>query len=203
MADRCGTAADLYVRPDVISLLALVLAGLACQPAVETLPPPAPLTAMPVEPQTGGGAATFSPSVPSVEPQAGIETAVVVAVIDGDTIDVAIGGRTYRVRYIGINTPEYDEVCYWEATDANAALVEGQTVTMYRDVSETDRYGRLLRYVYAGDTFVNAELAAEGWAEAVEYPPDTAYADYLEALEDTARAAGLGCWPTGVFGDDR
>jgi micrococcal nuclease len=203
MADRHGTAIRLRACFGVIPLLALILAGLACQPAVETLPPPTLLPAVPAEAQASGGAETFSASTPSVEPQAGVETAVVVAVIDGDTIDVAMGGRTYRVRYIGINTPEYDEVCYWEATDANAALVEGQMVTMYRDVSETDRYGRLLRYVYAGDTFVNAELVAEGWAEAVEYPPDTAYADYLEELEDTARAAGLGCWPTGVFGDDR
>ncbi len=94
------------------------------------------------------------------------ETALVVDVIDGDTIDVRLGGDTYRVRYIGVNTPERDEPCYFEATAANAVLVEGQTVTLVRDVSETDRYGRLLRYVYAGPVFVNAELVAQGYAEA-------------------------------------
>jgi micrococcal nuclease len=184
------------ILPKIVGLLALILAVLACQPPMETVPPPTPPAEIVVRPPA-------STPLPTAETQPDGEVATVVAVIDGDTIDVDLGGRTYRVRYIGINTPEYDEVCYWEATSANAALVEGQTVTMYRDVSETDRYGRLLRYVYVGDTFVNAELVAEGWAEAVEYPPDTSYADYLEGLEDAARAAGLGCWPTGVFSDGR
>lgn len=177
----------------LVPLLALVLAGLACQPPMETVPPPTPPAQVVVRPPT-------STPLPTAEAWLDDEeVATVVAVIDGDTIDVDLGGRTYRVRYIGINTPEYDEACYGEAASANAALVEGQTVTMYRDVSETDRYGRLLRYVYVGDTFVNAVLVAEGWAEAVEYPPDVSYADYFERLEDAARAAGLGCWPTGVF----
>ena len=34
----------------------------------------------------------------------------VTQVIDGDTIEVEIDGRTYRVRYVGVNTPERDEV---------------------------------------------------------------------------------------------
>lgn len=127
------------------------------------------------------------------------ESARVVQIIDGDTIDVRIDGETYRVRYVGVNTPERDEPCYREATGANSALVKDQTVTLVRDVSNTDQYGRLLRYVYVGETFVNAELVAEGYAEAREYPPDTAYADYLEDLESSARAQKLGCYPTGVF----
>jgi endonuclease YncB( thermonuclease family) len=127
------------------------------------------------------------------------ETALVVDVIDGDTIDVRMGGERYRVRYIGVNTPEYDEPCYNEATAANAVLVDGQTVTLVRDVSETDRYGRLLRYVYAGSVFVNAELVLEGYAEAREYPPDTSYQDYLEGLETQARRSQIGCYPSGVF----
>lgn len=120
-------------------------------------------------------------------------------VIDGDTIDVVINGQSYRVRYIGVNTPELDEPCYDDATNANLSLVGGETVQLVKDVSDTDRYGRLLRYVYVGDLFVNAELVTEGWAEAVRYEPDTAYLDIFYELEDEARAAGLGCHPTGVF----
>ena len=127
------------------------------------------------------------------------EQATVTRVIDGDTIDVRLNGRTERVRYIGINTPERDEVCYEAATAANAALVSGQQVTLVRDVSETDSYGRLLRYVYVGDVFVNGEMVADGYAESRAYPPDTRQQMYLDSLERAAKAAGRGCHPTGVF----
>ncbi len=127
------------------------------------------------------------------------EVGRVVNVIDGDTIDVLIDGVRSRVRYIGINTPERDEACYREATRANARLVDGQTVTLVRDVSETDRFGRLLRYVYVNGQFVNEILVREGYAEAVQYPPDTAHARLFNDLERAARAANLGCHPTGVF----
>jgi endonuclease YncB( thermonuclease family) len=133
-----------------------------------------------------------------VTPSSG-DLAVVVEVIDGDTIDVNIGGGVYPVRYIGINSPEADELCSAEATIANANLVEGQAVTLVKDVSETDQYNRLLRYVYIGETFVNAELVRQGWAEAVEYPPDLANAPFFNDLEDAARLQNLGCWPSGVF----
>jgi micrococcal nuclease len=130
------------------------------------------------------------------------DLAIVVDVIDGDTIDVNIGGSVYRVRYIGVNTPEADELCSTEATTANAALVEGQAVELVKDMSEIDQYNRLLRYVYVGETFVNAELVRQGWAEAVEYPPDLANAPLFNDLEDAARLQNLGCWPSGVFFDE-
>src|SRR5687768_16481045 len=102
------------------------------------------------------------------------DQALVTHVVDGDTIEVRMNDVGYRVRYIGVNTPERDETCYAEAADANVALVENQTVTLVRDTSNTDQFGRLLRYVYIGDQFVNAILVTQGYAEAVEYPPDTA-----------------------------
>ena len=131
----------------------------------------------------------------------GGETAQVTDIIDGDTIDVDINGVGYRVRYIGVNTPERDETCYADATNANADLVDGQTVTLVRDSSNTDRYGRLLRYIYVGNVFVNAQLVQEGWAESVEYPPDTANAATFRQLEDAAARSNLGCHPTGIFDD--
>jgi micrococcal nuclease len=91
-----------------------------------------------------------------------VEIGVAVYVVDGDTIDVQLGEAIRRVRYIGMNTPERGEPCFQEATTANAALVDGRTVAMVRDVSETDRYGRLLRYVYVDELFVNAALVADG-----------------------------------------
>ena len=141
-----------------------------------------------------------TPSAPETGSISG-ETAQVTRVIDGDTIDVQMNGVSYRVRYIGMNTPESNEPCFADATNANAALMSGKTVTLVKDTSETDVYGRLLRYVYAGDIFVNEELVREGWAENAVYPPDTKYEDVFHQLELQARAANIGCHPTGNFND--
>ena len=125
----------------------------------------------------------------------------VVNIVDGDTIDVRQGDVTYVVRYIGINTPERNEVCYADAKQANTDLVSGQMVRMERDRSNTDRYGRLLRYVYAGDIFINERLVADGYAEAVLYEPDDRFFDRFSEIEGQAAQAGLGCHPTGIFND--
>jgi endonuclease YncB( thermonuclease family) len=129
------------------------------------------------------------------------ETGSVVNVIDGDTIDVMLDGQRVRVRYIGMNTPERDESCYAEATAANAALVESKTVTLVKDQSETDSFDRLLRYIYVGDIFVNAQLVTQGYAEAVLYEPDDAHYNEFLNLERQATNANLGCHPTGIFND--
>ncbi len=122
------------------------------------------------------------------------DTALVTQVIDGDTI-VIEGG--YRVRYIGIDTPEIHdgvEPFGTEALEANRQLVEGKVVRLERDVSQTDKYGRLLRYVYADGIFINGELVRLGLAEAKAYPPDTRYQEELEQLEKEAREGGRGMW---------
>ncbi|MDQ4075204.1 MAG: thermonuclease family protein [Chloroflexota bacterium] len=120
--------------------------------------------------------------------------ASVTAVIDGDTIDVEINGQPYRVRYIGVDTPERGDPFYHEASQANADLVAGRDVWLEKDVSETDRYGRLLRYVYVGDVMVNAELLRQGYARVLTYPPDVAHAEEFVALEQRAREAKMGLW---------
>jgi micrococcal nuclease len=131
----------------------------------------------------------------------GGETGQVTRVIDGDTIEVRINGQIYDVRYVGVNTPERDEPCFREATNFNARLVEGQTVRLVRDESNTDRYDRLLRYIYVDDTLVNRELVEEGYAEAVLYEPDDEYYREFRQLEIQAANQGLGCHPTGIFDD--
>ena len=122
------------------------------------------------------------------------ETVTVTRVIDGDTIVIATG---QLVRYIGIDTPEINpkiEAYGFAAWEANRELVEGKEITLECDISETDKYGRLLRYVYIDDIFVNAELVRRGLAEAKAYPPDTKHQEYLEELEAVAREAGQGIW---------
>jgi micrococcal nuclease len=126
----------------------------------------------------------------------------VVNVIDGDTVQVEMEGRIYPVRYTGIDCPEFGEYGYEQATRANRQLVQGKTVRLVKDVSDTDQYGRLLRYVYVGDTLVNAELVRRGLANALTCPPDVAYSGLLVQLEREARAAGRGLWaaPTPTSG---
>lgn len=165
---------------------AIVVTSAPSAPPATAAPLPTPTPPPPTTPP-----ATRAPAPTSTEEG---ESAQVARVIDGDTIEVAIDGQAYRVRYIGVNTPEIGQAFGEEASAANAALVEGKTVRLVRDVSETDRYGRLLRYVYAGDVFVNAELVRQGYAYASAYPPDVKYADYFAQLQADARANGAGLW---------
>lgn len=126
--------------------------------------------------------------------------ATVVRVVDGDTIEARIGAKLHKVRYIGINTPETVDPrrpvqCFGkEASDKNKELVSGKIVGLEKDVSETDRYDRLLRYVYADGIMVNAELVRLGYARATSYPPDVKYQDMFRKLEREARNAGRGLW---------
>jgi len=123
---------------------------------------------------------------------------LVTRVIDGDTIEVDIDGTIYKVRYIGLDAPELDdkqpEYCALaqEATRYNRQLVEGKTIRLEKDISETDKYERLLRYVYVDDIFVNAELVRQGLAWAKVYEPDTKYQDIIEKAEAEARKDKIG-----------
>lgn len=122
------------------------------------------------------------------------DAAKVTRVVDGDTIVVSVKGAQYKVRLIGINTPERGRPYYKEATEKTEELVLGKEVRLEKDVSETDKYGRLLRYVYAGDLFVNAELVKQGYAQQYTYPPDVKYADLFRKLAREARENELGLW---------
>lgn len=134
------------------------------------------------------------PGAECLPPDRPVESAHLVRVIDGDTIDVALGGQTRRVRYIGIDAPERNQPFYAESAAANRSLVAGKTLWLVRDVSETDRYGRLLRYVIAGEIFVNLALVREGYAQTMTVPPDVSCAEAFRAAEAEARAAGRGLW---------
>ncbi len=138
-------------------------------------------------------AALLGVGVPSQD-----ELALVKRVVDGDTIVVEIGGKEYRVRYIGVDAPESTtrQECFGrEATRFNRTLVEGQTVRLERDVSETDRYGRLLRYVYLSNgEMVNEVIIREGYALARSFPPDVKYQDRFREAEREAKQKQRGLW---------
>jgi len=109
-------------------------------------------------------------------------------------------GVVYTVRYIGIDTPETVhpslpvEPLGKEAMVKNAELVADKMVMLEKDVSETDQYGRLLRYVWVGEVLVNAELVRLGYAQVSTYPPDVRYQDLLLSLQREARAEERGLW---------
>jgi micrococcal nuclease len=76
----------------------------------------------------------------------------------------------------------------------NADLIAGKKVRLESDITDKDKYGRLLRYVYVGDTFINAEMVRQGCAWSIAYPPDVKYQVYLEAMEKEARQLKRGVW---------
>ena len=98
----------------------------------------------------------------------------------------AANGRTERVRYIGVDTPESVKPdtpveCFGnEASDFNKQLVQGREVRLVPDRGgRRTSYGRSLAFVYVGDTFVNAELLKDGYARTIEIEPNTSKAELL------------------------
>ena len=143
-----------------VPMLAIVLFTLAC--AQQQDAPPSPVTQT-----TALEHAAAIPVVPALRglPRPAKEVARVVRVIDGDSIEVDINGSLYKVTYIGMDTPETVhptrgvEPHGHEASERNRQFVEGKTAYLEKDISETDRYGRLLRYVYLDNSsMVNAIL---------------------------------------------
>ena len=110
---------------------------------------------------------------------------------DGDTFFLNTGEE---LRLIGINTPESYEDYYQEATERLEELVLGKKVTLEKDVSEIDKYGRLLRYVYVNDKFVNKIMVEEGWAKSYPHEPDIKYKKEFNSLESSAKSKELGIW---------
>jgi endonuclease YncB( thermonuclease family) len=139
-------------------------------------------------------------------PPANLLAATVIEVIDGDTIRVSLDGQVASVRLIGVDTPETVDpnspvMCYGpEATAFTRDQIAraGNRVLLEKDISETDRYGRLLRYVWLdhpdGRRMLNYELVAQGYAQVVTYPPDVKYADLFLQAQREARDQGRGLW---------
>lgn len=119
------------------------------------------------------------------------EAAWVKRVIDGDTVELF---DNRRVRLIGINTPESNQPYFWEAKNRLKELVEGKQVYLEKDISETDRFGRLLRYLWLDNELVNLKMVKEGYAHSYTYPPDIKYQTQILTAERGAREKKLGLW---------
>lgn len=118
-----------------------------------------------------------------------------IRVVNGDTIEVEDDtGIKYIVKYIGIDTPETYEYYGDIATEKNTELVLGKIVTLIKDISEVNRYGIILAYVYIEDIFVNAYLVQEGYAQVCTISSDLKYAYYFQKLQQEAQESGKGLW---------
>ncbi len=112
-------------------------------------------------------------------------------IVDGDTFDIASG---QRIRMIGIDTPERGEYFYKEASIRLKELIDGKEVILIKDVSETDRYGRLLRHVYLNGVWINKQMIDEGFAKLLTFPPDVEHVQIFKQAQKKARDAKRGMW---------
>jgi len=135
--------------------------------------------------------------VGGIKPDADNNSVKVVRAVDGDTVELE---NREMVRYIGIDTPETVDPsqpveCFGvEASLKNKELVEGKMARIERDISDRDKYSRLLRYIWIEDTLINLELVKQGFAYASSYPPDVKYQSQLAQAQEEARGANRGLW---------
>ena len=117
---------------------------------------------------------------------------LVVNVTDGDTFEISTGET---IRLICVDTPEKGEAGYKAATDFLASLILDKEVILETDTSDTDSYGRLLRYVYLNETiatdeglgynvtFVNKEVVRQGFGTVFRYGNDTSKCDEIGGIK--------------------
>lgn len=129
----------------------------------------------------------------------GRQTAEVVRVIDGDTLEVRATepgplptGHVVDVRMLEINTVERGHCGYQRATRELKQRL-GRTVELERDRELLDRYSRYLAYVYSGGELVNLTMVADGWADAVLYEPNDKHWQKIKAADDREPWPATGC----------
>lgn len=147
-----------------------------------------------------------------------LEKAIVMKVVDGDTLRVSVAGEEQTVRMIGINAPEsVSEKLYENTAEGRAAAVhlksivkQGDLVYLQKDTSDADRDGKLLRFVWIAKPssftdhnelkakMLNAKILADGYAVAHKYRPDDAYFDIFKVIQLDAFHAGCGLWELGT-----
>ena len=117
---------------------------------------------------------------------------LVTKVADGDTLTL---NTTEKIRLSGIDTAEKDNCYYAEAKSRLTDLTLQKEVFLEKDITNRDKYRRLLRYVYLNNTNVNFLLVQEGYAQVYDkYSYDTKYYLKLKEIEAPAKEQRLGIW---------
>lgn len=140
--------------------------------------------------------------------------AKITSVTDGDTVTAQAGSKSYKVRLIGVDTPETvhpsKPVSFYgkEASNFTKENLTGRYVYLEKDVSETDKYYRSLRYVWLNlpenlaypsfedvrDKMFNGILLRDGYATLATFPPDVKYLDYFRKIAKTASLKEIGLY---------
>jgi endonuclease YncB( thermonuclease family) len=188
-----ATAASTQMTAEAVGDPTDSAASTSGWPVIEaaTAPPGASPTVSPPNPWVAN--IPEAACIPTDIPQTGR----VVEVVDAQTIRVLMDRdqRVYAVRYIGIELPQsLNEPFTLNAILHNKELAYGKKATLVRDITDQDNFGRLLRYVMIGRTFVNYELIAGGYARVKPSPPDTACYTAFQVAEGQARSNELGIW---------
>lgn len=126
---------------------------------------------------------------------------MVTNVVDGDTLDVSINNKEERIRLLLVDTPETKHPSKPvqpfgpEASQFAKETLKGKEVEIELDVSERDKYGRLLAYVWLDGKMFNELLLEKGFARvAYVYPPNTKYVDQFYEIQKKAQKEGIGIW---------
>ena len=136
-----------------------------------------------------------------VKPNGKIKNLKVKRIVDGDTVELEKNGKTYKVRLIGVNTPESVHLDKAKNTKEGKIASEftknkltGKTVDIEFDVSPTDKYGRYLAYLYVDGYSYNEMLLEEGMAEVMMYAPNVKYKELYKQIEKRAKDKKIGIW---------
>lgn len=123
--------------------------------------------------------------------------------VDGDTIKITSNNKIYTVRMLAIDTPESVHptkgVEYYgkEASEYTCNLIKNakKIELEYDDNSDkTDKYDRLLAWVFVDDILLQKELVANGYAKIAYLYDDYKYTEELETNQELASAKGIGIW---------
>ena len=130
-----------------------------------------------------------------------IEFYQVTRVVDGDTFVINYNGEDEKVRLIGVDTPESvhpDEDKNTEfgvsVSNFSKEMLLGKQIQIEFDVSQRDKYGRLLAYVYIDGQMYNKILLEKGYAKVATYPPNVKYVDDFTSIQKEARENKVGLW---------
>ena len=117
----------------------------------------------------------------------------VLRVVDGDTFKCMIDGKEQTVRLIGVDTPESvnpnkekNTVEGKIASEYTKRYLEDRDVELEYDIQKTDKYGRVLAYVWNGDTLFNFKLIRDGIAKPMTIAPNVKYSKIIRNLEKKA-----------------
>ena len=153
-----------------------------------------PLPTMTVTPSPMPTMASSNPTAVACIPSAAAQKATVLEIVDGATVKVLMDDKVYVVRYLGLNPLDPLSPFYMASTAKNSELVYAKQVQLIADATDKDASGRLLRYVFQGDTFINLELLNQGLAGLGVPPPDYACAALFAQAEKTAQQNKAGQW---------